>query len=87
MTELEVEQLVVEINALHNDNIQSLESEMTYGKDGFVYQITHNELACKLELFERENVKVSRVTVNTFQSEYLEGTEIFRIISEFSIGR
>lgn len=86
MTELEIVQLLLEINALHSKDIQLLESEMTYGKDGFVYQIAHNNMECKLELFKRENVQVSRVTVDSFQSEYLEGTEIFRLINEFSIG-
>jgi hypothetical protein len=86
MTELEIVQLLLEINALHNVDIQSLESEMKYGNDGFSYQLVHNNMNCKLELFKRENVQVSRITVDSFQSEYLEGTEIFRLINEFSIG-
>jgi hypothetical protein len=86
MTELEIVQLLLEINALHNVDIQSLESEMKYGNDGFSYQLVHNNMNCKLELFKRENVQVSRITVDYFQSEYLEGTEIFRLINEFSIG-
>ncbi|NBV08594.1 MAG: hypothetical protein EBS09_05730 [Flavobacteriia bacterium] len=59
---------------------------MKYGNDGFDYQLVHNNMNCKLELFKRENIQVSRITIDSFQSEYLEGTEIFRLINEFSIG-
>lgn len=86
MTDLEIQRLIMEIINEHRGDIRNLESEMTIGKGGHKYKLTHNDLDCEFELFGNENEKFSRIKVGNFEVEYPEGTGNYNLIAELLVG-
>jgi hypothetical protein len=82
MTDIEIQQFLLEILAEHQGDIRNLESEMAIGKGKHTYQLTHNNLECKIEVFEQESAKFSRIKIGNFKVEYPEGTENYNLITE-----
>lgn len=52
MTDKEIKHFLLEIIEEHRGDIRNLESEMTIGKGGHTYKLTHNDLDCEFELLE-----------------------------------
>ncbi len=86
MTDTEIKQFLLEILAEHQGDIRNLESEMVIGKGRHTYQLTHNNLKCEFELFEKESAKFSRIKIGNFKVEYPEGTENYNLITELLLG-
>lgn len=86
MTDTEIQQFLAEIIAEHQGDIRNLKSEMTIGKGKHIYKLTHNNLECEFELFEKESAKFSRIKIGDFKIEYSEGTENYNLITELLVG-
>lgn len=86
MTDLEIQQLIMEIINEHRGDIRNLESEMTIGKGSHTYKLAHNDLDCEFELVGNENEKFSRIKVGNFEAEYPVGTENYNLIAELLVG-
>lgn len=86
MTDIEIQQFLLEIIAEHSGDIRNLESEMTIGKGSHTYKLTHNDLDSEFELVGNENEKISRIKVGNFEAEYPEGTENYNLIAELLVG-
>jgi hypothetical protein len=86
MTDIEIQQFLLEILAEHQGDIRNLESEMAIGKGKHTYQLTHNNLECEFEVFEKESAKFSRIKIGNFKVEYPEGTENYNLITELLLG-
>ncbi len=86
MTDLEIQQFLSEIIAEHQGDIRNLELEIGGEKGRHTYQLTHNNLECEFELFEKESAKFSRIKIGNFKVEYPEGTENYNLITELLLG-
>jgi hypothetical protein len=82
MTNIEIQQFLSEIIAEHQGDIRNLELEIGGEKGRHTYQFIHNNLECKIEVFERETAKFSRIKIGNFKVEYPEGTENYNLITE-----